>query len=291
MWRPLITPGSFYVSESRSRTHREVVPVRTGGPSNPPGSSRRSIRFGWTLNCRCSFYLLFGLCLFVRWPRLRFGLLAAIFLAAGCGRTDRQPGRTDPSYLHRPDHAGVPCWRGAGSHLTAPDAVRNACGANPAGSGSALGHRGLFAGLPVGAHRVARRPRRHRGRGRADDRAVGALTPSRFGLMLGDASYSIYLAHPFGQRLWLIGVNRTVGLATVSPTLDVRSLRGRDTWRRDLPLADRAAAADCRAKRWDTNPRLTTIVRRARMRHTSRHDRRISPSRCLAKFHRGCGGD
>ena len=38
--------------------------------------------------------------------------------------------------------------------------------------------------------------------------------PSRFWLMLGDASYSIYLAHPFAQRVLLIAVNRTVGLAS-----------------------------------------------------------------------------
>jgi peptidoglycan/LPS O-acetylase OafA/YrhL len=45
--------------------------------------------------------------------------------------------------------------------------------------------------------------------------------PSRFGLLLGDASYSIYLAHPFAQRAWLLGVIRTVGLPAISPTLYV----------------------------------------------------------------------
>ena len=45
--------------------------------------------------------------------------------------------------------------------------------------------------------------------------------PSRFGLMLGDASYSIYLAHPFAQRVWLIVVNKTIGLSAISPTLYV----------------------------------------------------------------------
>jgi exopolysaccharide production protein ExoZ len=45
--------------------------------------------------------------------------------------------------------------------------------------------------------------------------------PSRLGLMLGDASYSIYLAHPFAQRVWLIAVNRAVGATTISPTLYV----------------------------------------------------------------------
>jgi exopolysaccharide production protein ExoZ len=45
--------------------------------------------------------------------------------------------------------------------------------------------------------------------------------PSRLGLMLGDASYSIYLAHPFAQRVWLIGVNNTIGLGAISPTFYV----------------------------------------------------------------------
>src|SRR4029078_3446044 len=45
--------------------------------------------------------------------------------------------------------------------------------------------------------------------------------PSRLWLMLGNASYWIYLGHPFAQRVLLIGVNRTVGLASMSPTLYV----------------------------------------------------------------------
>jgi exopolysaccharide production protein ExoZ len=45
--------------------------------------------------------------------------------------------------------------------------------------------------------------------------------PSRLWLMLGDASYSVYLAHPFAQRILLIAVNRTVGVATIAPTLYV----------------------------------------------------------------------
>ena len=39
--------------------------------------------------------------------------------------------------------------------------------------------------------------------------------------MLGDASYSIYLAHPFAQRVLLIAVNRTIGVATVAPAIYV----------------------------------------------------------------------
>ncbi len=38
-------------------------------------------------------------------------------------------------------------------------------------------------------------------------------------LLLGDSSYSIYLVHPFAQRVLLLAVIRTVGLAAVSPML------------------------------------------------------------------------
>jgi exopolysaccharide production protein ExoZ len=47
--------------------------------------------------------------------------------------------------------------------------------------------------------------------------------PSGFWLMLGDASYSIYLAHPFAQRVLLIAANGTIGLAAISPTVYVLS--------------------------------------------------------------------
>ena len=41
---------------------------------------------GWTLNYEMFFYLVFGLCLFVPLPRMRFALLAAAFLLlVACG--------------------------------------------------------------------------------------------------------------------------------------------------------------------------------------------------------------
>jgi peptidoglycan/LPS O-acetylase OafA/YrhL len=41
-----------------------------------------------------------------------------------------------------------------------------------------------------------------------------SITP--FGAFLGDASYSIYLAHPFGLRLWHLPFERLVGTASVA---------------------------------------------------------------------------
>jgi exopolysaccharide production protein ExoZ len=35
---------------------------------------------------------------------------------------------------------------------------------------------------------------------------IARSAPNRLGLLLGDASYSIYLAHPFAMRIWLLTV-------------------------------------------------------------------------------------
>jgi peptidoglycan/LPS O-acetylase OafA/YrhL len=174
---------------------------------------------GWTLNFEMFFYLLFGLCLFVPWPRVRFALLAAIFLALVAAGQLLQPYspivRTyvDPIMLEF--LAGVMlaiaspllmrCGTAAGLLLMAA-AVAWVAGAY--GYGLVL-ERIVSHGIPAvtavaGALMI--------------EPAVRAR-PSRLGLMLGDASYSIYLAHPFAQRIWLIGVNRTVGVAAISPTL------------------------------------------------------------------------
>ena len=42
---------------------------------------------------------------------------------------------------------------------------------------------------------------------------------SRIGLLLGDASYSMYLIHPFAQRLFLLAVIHTIGLPNINPTV------------------------------------------------------------------------
>ena len=46
---------------------------------------------GWTLNYEMFFYLLFGFCLFVPSPRLRFALLALAFLLLVAGGLLAQP--------------------------------------------------------------------------------------------------------------------------------------------------------------------------------------------------------
>jgi peptidoglycan/LPS O-acetylase OafA/YrhL len=46
---------------------------------------------------------------------------------------------------------------------------------------------------------------------------------SRIGLLLGDASYSIYLIHPFAQRAFLLAIIHTIGLPSINPTVYIFS--------------------------------------------------------------------
>jgi len=60
---------------------------------------------------------------------------------------------------------------------------------------------------------------------------TGALMPepwgrahkSRIGVLLGDASYSIYLIHPFAQRAFLLAIIHTIGLPNINPTVYIFS--------------------------------------------------------------------
>jgi peptidoglycan/LPS O-acetylase OafA/YrhL len=214
----LITPESFFVVKL-DPVH--IVKSFLFVPAEHPnlGLVAPVYTLGWTLNYEMFFYLLFGLCLFVRWPRLRFGLLAAIFVALIAAGQIVQPGGailrtyTDPIMLE--------FLAGAVLAVLSPRLMR--CGTLVGLvllAAAALWVTVVYAqGFQVArivSHGVP-----------AIIAVAGALMiepwartrPNRLGLMLGDASYSIYLAHPFAQRLWLLGVNRTVGLATVSPTL------------------------------------------------------------------------
>jgi exopolysaccharide production protein ExoZ len=216
----LITPGSFFVV---NLDPGHIVQSFLFVPAEHPtlGLVAPVYTLGWTLNYEMFFYLLFGLCLFVPWQRLRFAVLAAIFLvlvAIGWVIEPRGPilrTYTDPIMLEF--LAGIVlailstrlmrCGTWAGLMLLTAATLWVA------------GVYGYGLDLPrIVSHGVP-----------AVVAVAGALIiepatrarPNRLGLLLGDASYSIYLAHPFAQRLFLLGVNRTVGLATVSPTLYV----------------------------------------------------------------------
>ena len=158
---------------------------------------------GWTLNYEMFFYFLFGLGLFMPWRIVRFAVLAAVFLAlVTIGRW--APGGaiavtyTDPILLE--------FLAGIVLAMLSPWLMRQI---------TALGWLLILAGVAwLVAVMAADLPWTRALASGVPAAAIvaGALVleplarkaPSRLGLLLGDASYSIYLAHPFGQRVWLL---------------------------------------------------------------------------------------
>lgn len=218
----LITPESFYAVHLEAA---HIIKSYLFVPATHPnlGLIAPVYTLGWTLNYEMFFYLVFGFCLFVPWPRLRFAFLAAGFLLlVGSGLLLQLSGAvartyTDPILLEF--LAGVMlailsplltrCGTAAGLLLTAGAALWVAIVYGYGFVPERLVSHGVPAVTAVaGALMIERAVR---------------VRPSRLWLMLGDASYSIYLAHPFAQRVLLIAVNRAVGLAAISPTVYVLS--------------------------------------------------------------------
>jgi exopolysaccharide production protein ExoZ len=218
----LITPESFYVVHLEAA---HIVRSYLFVPATHPnlGLIAPVYTLGWTLNYEMFFYLLFGFCLFVPSPRLRFALLAMAFLLlVAAGLLVQPQGAIARTYT---DPIMLEFLAGVMLAVLSPLLIR----------------RGTVAGLLLIAAAVAWVavvygygfvPERIVSHGVPAVAAVaGALMiepaararPSRLWLMLGDASYSIYLAHPFAQRVLLIAVNRTISLAAVSPTVYVLS--------------------------------------------------------------------
>jgi peptidoglycan/LPS O-acetylase OafA/YrhL len=216
----LITPESFYVVHLEAA---HIIKSFLFVPATHPnlGLIAPVYTLGWTLNYEMFFYLLFGFCLLVPWPRTRFALLATIFLLLVAGGLVLQPSGaiartyTDPIMLE--------FLAGVMLAIVSPLLMRGGAVAGLMLVAAAI----LWVGIVYGYGFVPERIVSH---GIPAITAVaGALMiepvargrPSRLWLMLGDASYSIYLAHPFGQRILLIAVNRTVGVAAIAPTLYV----------------------------------------------------------------------
>ncbi|MEJ0077354.1 MAG: acyltransferase [Alphaproteobacteria bacterium] len=216
----LITPESFYVVHLEAA---HIVKSYLFVPATHPnlGLIAPVYTLGWTLNYEMFFYLLFGFCLFVPWPRTRFALFATAFLLLVAGGLVFQPGGaiartyTDPILLE--------FLAGVMLAILAPVLMRCGTVAGLLLVVAAI----LWVAVVYGYGFVPERIVSH---GIPAVTAVaGALMiepaararPSRLWLMLGDASYSIYLAHPFAQRILLIAVNRTVGVAAIAPTLYV----------------------------------------------------------------------
>jgi peptidoglycan/LPS O-acetylase OafA/YrhL len=216
----LVTPKSFYAVHLEAA---HIIKSYLFVPAMHPnlGLIAPVYTLGWTLNYEMFFYLLFGCCLFVPWPRTRIALLATAFVLLVAGGLLAQPQSVVPRTYTDP----IMLEFLAGVMLAIVSPVLMRCGTL---AGLALITAAiLWVAVVYGSGFVPERIVSH---GIPAVIAVaGALMiepaararPSRFWLMLGDASYSIYLAHPFAQRILLIGVNRTIGVGAIAPTLYV----------------------------------------------------------------------
>jgi exopolysaccharide production protein ExoZ len=218
----LVTPESFF---KLKLDPAHIVKSFLFIPAEHPnlGLPAPVFTLGWTLNYEAFFYLFFGVCLLIRDLRLRFIVLAAIFCGlVALGAWLQPTGPILSSYL---DPVMLEFLSGIVLAILAPYLAR--CGA-------VLGTL-LFAGGAVWIGVVY-------GYDMALPRLISHAIPSimavtgalmlepwarahqsRVGLLLGDASYSIYLVHPFAQRVFLLAVIHTVGLTNINATVYIFS--------------------------------------------------------------------
>jgi exopolysaccharide production protein ExoZ len=216
----LITPESFYV------VHLEAAHILKSYlfvPAVHPnlGLIAPVYTLGWTLNYEMFFYLLFGFCLFVPWPRLRFALLAAaLLILVACGLLLQPSGAIGRTYT---DPILLEFLAGVMLAILSPLLMRGGMVAGLMLIAAAILWVAVMYGYGFAPERIVSHgiPAVTAVAGALMIEPVVRRRPSRLWLMLGDASYSIYLAHPFGQRVLLIAVNRTIGVAGIPPTLYV----------------------------------------------------------------------
>jgi exopolysaccharide production protein ExoZ len=171
---------------------------------------------GWTLNYEMFFYLVFGLCLFIPAPGARLSVLvSALALLVATGAVARPGGAVAKIYTNP-----LLLEFAAGAVLARITAGRHA--ARPAvGWSLTVGAlcwllvaytRETLPSLIV-AHAIP-----------AIATVAGALIlepwarqrPNALGLFLGNASYSLYLAHPFAQRAWYFLAARIFGTTSLA---------------------------------------------------------------------------
>jgi len=218
----LVTPASFF-SLKLDPVH--IIKSFLFIPEVHPnlGLAAPVFTLGWTLNYEAFFYLFFGLCLLIADLRMRFMVIAAIFCALMILGAWLQPtGAILSSYL---DPVMLEFLSGIILAILSPYLAR--CGA-------VLGALLVAAGVVwigvVYAHDMAL-PRLVSHAIPSIMAVTGALMlepwarahPSRIGLLLGDASYSIYLIHPFAQRTFLLAIIHTIGLPNINPTVYIFS--------------------------------------------------------------------
>lgn len=174
---------------------------------------------GWTLNYEMFFYLVFGIGLFIPTRAIRLAaVLGGLTLLVAIGAL------VAPSQAVASTYTNPLLLEFAAGILIGRLAPR--LGAAPPGLGWAVMAGAVAwlviaysgAGVPseVVAHGVP-----------ASAMLAGALIleraarkrPLKLALFLGDASYSLYLSHPFAQRLWYIVVDRLVGMTSIAVSI------------------------------------------------------------------------
>jgi len=218
----LVTPESFF---NLKLDPAHIVKSFLFVPATHPnlGLAAPVLTLGWTLNYEAFFYLFFGFCLLIASLRARFIVLAAIFCALVALGAWLQP--TAPILSSYLDPIMLEFLSGIILAILAPYLAR--CGVT---LGALLIVIGVVWIGVVYAHEWAL--------SRLISHAIpsimavtGALMlepwarahQSRIGLLLGDASYSIYLIHPFAQRVFLLAIIHTIGLSSINPTVYIFS--------------------------------------------------------------------
>jgi len=173
---------------------------------------------GWTLNYEMFFYLVFGACLFVptRLRALRGALVALLlFMLVLVGRLADPSGPilatyTNPILLEFLAGIGIAAASRTLQRIPLPVAA-----ALIAAGFAAVGVMSWMAappirligyGMPAALIVIGGQAFKH----------LARASPSRFWLLLGAASYSTYLAHPFAQRIWFVAANKLF-TETVAP--------------------------------------------------------------------------
>jgi exopolysaccharide production protein ExoZ len=216
----LLTPEGFYVVHLQAA---HIIKSYLFVPATHPnlGLIAPVYTLGWTLNYEMFFYFVFGLCLSVPWPRARFALLAAAFLLLVAGGLLTQPqGALARTYT---DPIMLEFLTGVMLAIVSPLLMRCGTVAGLMLITAAIAWVAVVYGYGFVPERIVSHgvPAVIAVAGALMIEPAARARPSRLWLMLGDASYSVYLAHPFAQRILLIAVNRTVGVATIAPTLYV----------------------------------------------------------------------
>ncbi|HMK81430.1 MAG TPA: acyltransferase [Xanthobacteraceae bacterium] len=178
------------------------------------GATAPVYTLGWTLNYEMFFYLVFGLCLFIPWRLPRLAVVIATLVALVLIGAIAAPDGAVAAFYTRPIMldfaAGILLASLAPRLYVMPPAAGLALIAFAllwlAGAATLTSWTARLAliGIPAVAT-VA---------GALILEPLAQRRVSRLALLLGDASYALYLAHPFAQRAWYLIYSAVIGRAS-----------------------------------------------------------------------------